>query len=50
MEKCDGEVSLSSLTQGQHGRKGQKGESLKLSVFMERFRVRGRDPGGKRDL
>lgn len=28
------------IIQGQAGRKGEKGDTLELSVFMERFRVR----------
>lgn len=29
-----------AISQGQPGRKGAKGDSLELSVYMERFRVR----------
>ena len=31
------------ISQGQPGRKGAKGDSLELSVYMERFRVRKKD-------
>lgn len=31
---------FSILLQGQPGRKGEKGDSLEISVYMERFRVR----------